>query len=74
MPRDPACATRDLDAAIACANAALPDYARIRAWVAADRPFAFANGEATANGRLQRAALLARYGARLDRLYAMEAA
>jgi acyl-CoA synthetase (AMP-forming)/AMP-acid ligase II/pyrroloquinoline quinone (PQQ) biosynthesis protein C len=56
-------------AALACANDALPDYARVRAWVEADGPFTAANELATANGRLRRDAIRARYGARLDRLY-----
>lgn len=56
-------------AALDAVNAALPDYARVRAWVEADAPFTAANGLATANGRLRRDAIRARYGARLDRLY-----
>jgi acyl-CoA synthetase (AMP-forming)/AMP-acid ligase II/thiaminase len=55
-------------------NAALPDYARVRAWIEADAPFTAANGLATANGRLRRDAIRARYGARLDRLYYHEEA
>jgi long-subunit acyl-CoA synthetase (AMP-forming)/thiaminase len=56
-------------AALAASNAALPDYARVQAWIEADAPFTAANGLATANGRLRRDAIRARYGARLDRLY-----
>ncbi len=56
-------------AALAAANAALPDYARVRAWIEADAPFTAADDLATANGRLRRAAIRARYGARLDRLH-----
>lgn len=56
-------------ASLAAANAALPDYARVRAWVEADAPFTAANGLATANGRLRRDAIRASYAARLDRLY-----
>lgn len=59
-------------AAIARANAALPDYAQVRASVRADEPFTPQNGEITANGRLRRAALTARYGTRIDGLYALE--
>jgi long-subunit acyl-CoA synthetase (AMP-forming)/pyrroloquinoline quinone (PQQ) biosynthesis protein C len=55
-------------------NAGLPDYARVRAWIEADAPFTAANGLATANGRLRRDAIRARYGARLDRLYYHEEA
>jgi acyl-CoA synthetase (AMP-forming)/AMP-acid ligase II/thiaminase len=56
-------------AALAAANAALPDYARVQAWVEADAPFTAGNDLATANGRLRRDAIRARYVARLDRLY-----
>jgi long-subunit acyl-CoA synthetase (AMP-forming)/thiaminase len=56
-------------AALASANAALPDYARVRAWLEAEAPFTAANDLATANGRLRRDAIRARYGAPLDRLY-----
>jgi acyl-CoA synthetase (AMP-forming)/AMP-acid ligase II/pyrroloquinoline quinone (PQQ) biosynthesis protein C len=61
-------------AALAAANGALPDYARVRAWIEADAPFTAADDLATANGRLRRAAIHARYGARLDRLYDQEEA
>ncbi len=65
-------ADADVAAAIARANAALPDYAQVRAWARADEPFTSLNGEMTANGRLRRATLAARYGARIERLYALE--
>jgi long-subunit acyl-CoA synthetase (AMP-forming) len=55
--------------AVERANTALPDYARIRAWIAAERDFSFASGELTANGRLRRDILLRRYRSRLERLY-----
>lgn len=42
-------------------NRTLPDYARVHRWFSADAPFSAANGLATANGRLRRDALLARY-------------
>ena len=61
-------------AALAAANDALPDYARVRAWIEAEGPFLAANGLATANGRQRRDAIRARYGARLDRLYDEEEA
>ncbi|WP_127476286.1 AMP-binding protein [Sulfurivermis fontis] len=60
----------EIDAAIAAANAELPDYARIRRWLRAATPFTPANGQATANGRPRRQAILDAYGARLDALYA----
>ncbi|HEY9397668.1 MAG TPA: AMP-binding protein [Burkholderiales bacterium] len=68
VPRDP----QHLAAAIAAANRALPHYAQVRHWIAADAAFSAGNGEATSNGRLRREALLARYGDRIDQLYKME--
>lgn len=46
----------DLEAAIARANANLPDYARVKHWAKA-LPFLPGNGYLTANGRLRRAAI-----------------
>jgi long-chain acyl-CoA synthetase len=50
-----------LAAAVAMANAGLPDYARIGHWCAADAAFSLHNGLATGNGRPLRPAILARY-------------
>ncbi len=50
-------------------NANLPDYARIRRFIAAEQPFTPANGLATANGRPRRDAIYARYQERLENLY-----
>jgi len=58
-----------LEAALRAANRALPDYARVGAWLAAAAPFSPANGQLTGTGRLRRSAILAVYGARLERLY-----
>ncbi len=58
-----------VDALMAEANRRLPDYAQVRAWVAADAPFAAATGELTPNGRLRRDVLWQRYGQRIDQLY-----
>ena len=55
----------DIDAAVANANAALPDYARVQRWLRADEAFTPHNGLLTANGRLRRAALAERYLARI---------
>ena len=55
-------------AAVAGANAALPDYAQIRRWLLADG-FSADAGLLTANGRVRRQAVAARYGAALDSLY-----
>ncbi|PIP01928.1 MAG: long-chain acyl-CoA synthetase [Zetaproteobacteria bacterium CG12_big_fil_rev_8_21_14_0_65_54_13] len=43
-----------VDAAVATANARLPDYARISRWIAADEPFTVANGLWTGTGRPRR--------------------
>lgn len=53
---------RELAAAVAQANAGLPDYARIARWVRAREPFDAASGLATDNGRPRRAAIAACYG------------
>ena len=55
-----------IDAQVRAANARLPDYARIGAWLRADEPFTPQNGFATANGRARRDALWQAYGERLD--------
>jgi long-subunit acyl-CoA synthetase (AMP-forming) len=59
VPRGPV-AARDIDAALAAVNAALPEYARIRHWRRA-QPFTSANGQLTGNGRLRRAEILTQY-------------
>ncbi len=55
--------------AIDSANRRLPEYAQIRHWLPADEPFTLANGELTANGRIRRVVIDARYGQRIDELY-----
>jgi long-subunit acyl-CoA synthetase (AMP-forming) len=61
--------TRDIQRAVDTVNAELPDYARAHDWIRADEPFTPANGLATPNGRNRRAALLNRYGTRIDACY-----
>jgi hypothetical protein len=46
-----------LDAAVAAANEALPDYARVAHWVLAQVPFTPEAGTCTANGRPLRDAI-----------------
>ena len=58
----------EIQTAIDEANRALPDYARIRRWIAVD-PFTSANGLATANGRPRRDAIWQAYAAPLESLY-----
>jgi long-subunit acyl-CoA synthetase (AMP-forming) len=67
VPR--ACSSQDVAAAIAAANRDLPDYARVRCWLVADRPFTPANGLLTANGRVRHDAVVSSYRARIDALY-----
>jgi long-subunit acyl-CoA synthetase (AMP-forming) len=55
-----------VDAQVQAANARLPDYAQIAAWLRADAPFTPQNGFATANGRARRDALWQAYATRLD--------
>ena len=61
VPRRADCSDAELEAAVAAANAGLPDYARARRWLRAEAPFTPGNGFLTANGRLRRAALAAHY-------------
>lgn len=62
-----------LAAAVAAANRALPDYARVRRWIAARvAPFSAANGLATGNGRPLRDAIFSHHAAELAALYCAE--
>ena len=67
-PTNPAIADSELHAAVHVANASLPDYARIRHWVRAAAAFSADTGMATANGRPQRDAILARHAEALGLL------
>ncbi|MFK8333195.1 AMP-binding protein [Pseudomonas sp. BJa5] len=64
-PRRADCSDAELASAVAQANEALPDYARVHDWTRLDQPFSVANGLLTANGRPRREAILARFHARL---------
>ena len=57
--------------AVARANAALPDYARIGGWIAVPA-FTPQNGQATGNGRPVRASILNHHAAALAALYHTE--
>ncbi|HEX4843764.1 MAG TPA: AMP-binding protein [Limnobacter sp.] len=54
-----------IETAIRIANLQLPDYGQIRAWVTAPQAFGPHNQLTTANGRLRREAIYARYGKQL---------
>lgn len=58
--------------AVATANQALPDYARVHHWLRAEQPFSSANALATSNGRLRRNALLNHYQSAIAQLMATE--
>lgn len=58
-----------IEAALDTANRRLPDYARVRAWIAATEPFTPGNGMSTPNGRLRRTTILGTYAAQIDALY-----
>ena len=53
--------TAELAAAVEAANAALPDYARVRRWARLPGPLSLRDGTLTANGRTRRDAVLDRY-------------
>jgi long-subunit acyl-CoA synthetase (AMP-forming) len=57
-----------LAAAVARANATLPDYAQVGDWLAC-APFSVANGLATGNGRPVRSAILEQHAGALESLY-----
>jgi long-subunit acyl-CoA synthetase (AMP-forming) len=62
-----------LENAVKAANAVLPDYARIKGWLWVAEPFSLTNELATANGRLRRDAIWARYATALESLYEAQA-
>jgi len=55
------------------ANDRLPDYAQVRAWIAASEPFTPINQLATANGRLRRDRIHGQYASQIDTLYQSQA-
>ena len=67
----PGAGNAEVAAAIAAANAALPDYARIGHWLAT-QPFTLANGLATGNGRPVRQAINQQFAAEISAFYDQE--
>lgn len=59
----------DVDVALARVNRALPDYARVSRWTAAQAPFVPGNGMLTGTGRIRRDKVLADYAAAIESLY-----
>lgn len=60
---------QQIERAVAAANARLPSYAQVRAWIDLPEPLSFSNGLLTANGRPRRDVIAARYAATIDALY-----
>lgn len=71
--REPDCDESQLRAALSAVNQALPDYARVQAYVRADAPLTFAEGLLTSNGRPRRDRIYARYAQALDACYGTQA-
>lgn len=72
VPRFPSTSDTELAAAVAQVNRQLPDYAQVHHWLRAEQPFDGANGFATANGRLRRAALFQHYQPAIAQALALE--
>jgi len=68
-PTSVGCTPGEIEAAVARANRRLPDYAQVRSWAPPVRPFTFANGSLTANGRLRRAHILRENDMLIRRIY-----
>lgn len=64
----PGAGAGEIAAAVALANAGLPDYACVRRWLMA-APFSAQNGLCTGNGRPIRSAILANHADRIAALY-----
>jgi len=58
-----------VEAALAVINPRLPHYKRVHAFRLLKEPFSIENGLLTANGKLKRDAILARYRSEIDDLY-----
>jgi long-chain acyl-CoA synthetase len=63
-------ANEKVQAAIDSANGGLPHYKQIRKFQVVTEPFTIENGLLTANGKLKRDAIAARYAAEIEALYA----
>jgi len=65
----PGALTEDIDADVAAVNAALPDYARVGDWIAAQEIFTPVNGLLTGNGRNRRIAIWDAYRTKINARY-----
>jgi long-chain acyl-CoA synthetase len=61
-------APEEVEAALESVNGQLPHYKRIRAFHVETQPFTIESGLLTANGKLKRDAIAARFGAQMDAL------
>ena len=59
-----------IQAAMDAVNAGAPHYKQIRAFVVLSEPFTIENGLLTANGKLKRDAIAARYASEIEAMYA----
>ncbi len=59
-----------IEAGVARLNAAVPHYRKIHMFYAAKEPFTIENGLLTANGKLRRDAIAARYASEIEEMYA----
>jgi long-chain acyl-CoA synthetase len=63
-------AAAEIDSQLERLNATLPHYRKIRAFCAAKELFSIENGLLTANGKLRRDAIGARYASEIEKMYA----
>ncbi len=71
IPTNPAAGDEALTAAVDRANAALPDYARVKHWFTSS-PFTMENGELTGTGRPRRSTILKEKEAMIEQSYKSE--
>jgi long-chain acyl-CoA synthetase len=67
-----AAAGADIDSQLERVNAPLPHYRKIRRYHAAKELFTIENGLLTANGKLRRDIIAARFAAEIEQMYANE--
>jgi len=60
---------KQVEAALAAVNAQLPHYKRIHSFQVLEEPFSIENGLLTANGKLKREAVAARFQPQIEDLY-----
>lgn len=68
-PTDIGCDDSAITAAIAAANARLPDYARVRDWIRLQQPLSAAADLLTANGRPRRERIAVHFAAAIEQCY-----